>query len=231
MKFAIYGDSFADARHPNIGNYNRLTWASNLARLMGATNIDYYAQGATPFVFSYRKIMESADQYDRIIVAVTDPYRYTKPVDGHYITGVNNVNAIKNYYIKKQLFGWFYLQDELFMSTIQELMLQQITALYPTAVLVPCFPTSFTAQRRRLSIWKDDVSLCHFGHGAVVQAKVENTTYREVIGSKNILCHIPADWQATVAHIIHHAMETQQAVVVPKNLVLRYPISNYFRPL
>jgi hypothetical protein len=195
---------------------------------MGATNIDYYAQGATPFVFSYRKIMESADQYDRIIVAVTDPYRYTKLVDGHYITGVNNVDAIKNYYIKRQLFGWFYSQDELFMSTIQELMLQQITALYPTAVLVPCFPNSFTAQRRNSSIWRD-VSLCHFGHVGVVQAGLANATYQEVVGSKNLLCHIPADWQTAVARSIHRAIESQQPVKIPKNLVLRYPISNYFK--
>jgi hypothetical protein len=228
MKFAIYGDSYAAARHPAIGNYNHLTWASNLARLLGATTIDYHAQGATPFVYSYRKIMETADQYDRIIVAVTDPNRYTKPVEGHYITGINNINCIKNNYTRRHLFGWFYSQDELFMSTVQELMLQQITALYPTAVLVPCFPQSFTAQRRSQSIWRD-VSLCHFGHAGVVQAGVENITYQEVVGSKNLLCHIPADWQTAVASSIHRAIESQQPVSIPKNLILRYPISNYFK--
>jgi hypothetical protein len=228
MKFAIYGDSFADAFHPPMGDYNHLTWASKLARLMGATSADYYAQGATPFVFTYRKIMESADQYDRIIVAVTDPGRYTKPVENHYITGVNSLDIIKKSSTKKRLFGWFYSQDELFMSTVQELMLQHITALYPTAVLVPCFPASFNAQRRSHSIWRD-VSLCHFGHVAVVQAALENATYQEVIGSNNLLCHMPADWQKDVARAIHRAISFQQPVVIPKNLVLRFPISNYFK--
>jgi hypothetical protein len=228
MKFAIYGDSYADAFHPPMGNYNHRSWASKLALMLGATTIDYHAQGATPFVYSYRKIMESADQYDRIIVAVTDPYRYTKPVDGHYITGINNINCIKNNYTRRYLFGWFYSQDELFMSTVQELMLQQIIKLCPTAVLVPCFPSSFNTQRRNSSIWRD-VSLCHFGHVGVVQAGVENITYQEVVGKQNLLCHMPADWQTHIARAIHRAIESQQPVSIPKNLILRYPISNYYK--
>jgi len=228
MKFAIYGDSFADANHPIIGNYNHLTWASKLAAFLGATSIDYHAQGATPFVFTYRKIMESAAQYDRIIVAVTDPYRYTKPVENQYITGINSVDKISQSSTRKQLQGWFYCQDDVFMSTVQELMLREITALSPTAILVPCFPNSFTPQRRSQSIWRD-VSLCHFGHVAVVQAALENVAYQEVIGSNNLLCHMPADWQKSIARAIHRAVTSQQPVAIPDNLTLRFPISNYFK--
>jgi hypothetical protein len=230
MKFAIYGDSFADALHPIIGNYNHLTWASKLAGFLGATTVDYYAQGATPFVFSYRKIMATAHQYDRIIVAVTDPYRYTKPVEDHYITGINSLDRISHGGTRRQLLGWFYSQDELFMSTVQELMLQQITALSPTAILVPCFPTSFTDQRRSRSIWRD-VSLCHFGHVAVVQSNLLNVKYQEVIGSNSLLCHMPADWQKAIARAIHRAVVSERPVTIPNNLTLRFPITNYFKTL
>ena len=152
MKFAIYGDSFAESSwtfdpKPEL---DALAWTTLLAQRLGATSIDYYAQGGSSFFYSYQRMLATADQYDRAIITVSEPNRYTKELAGHRFTsppperahypGVSSLTL-------RNLLGWFYSLDHDFMITAQELMIRDIESRWPNTVIVPSFSNSFTGAR------------------------------------------------------------------------------------
>ena len=231
MKYAIYGDSYADGNYAK--NYNKHLWAAYLARQLGATAIDYYGRGASSFFYSYKKILATQhNNYDNIIVAVTEPTRYTVSVPNWNgtlvdITGIGNLAQLKPD-LRSQLMGWFASLDIDLMETAQELMIQHILELYPKAILVPCFHYSFTPARRTASGW-DDFCLCAIGHEGVKAAGLEGTGHvNERGGIDGILGHIPADWHPAVAKMIKDHVVNAVKPYMPPGLQLRHPPSNYY---
>jgi len=229
MKFAIYGDSFAEASPPDYPNehINQLAWPSLLARRLGATSIDYYAKGGTSFFYSYQKILESADSYDRIIVAVSEPFRYTKQIKSHFFTGPPDSTArypgIPNTTLRS-LIGWFDVMDYDFMHTAQELMVASIESQWPNAILVPSFPQSFTGARA--ACWHN-FSLMDINLIMLKQLSLQpDHDCLELRHSAGIMCHIPAEWQSAVANIIFKFLSTNTIIVPP--LRLRHGIDNYY---
>jgi hypothetical protein len=228
MKYAIYGDSYADGNLQNL-NLNNNSWATHLARRLGATTIDYHAAAGSSFYYTYQKILATQHNYDGIIVTVTEPMRYTKILEGNkFISGIDSVKTIVNYKNRQDLMGWFTSMDLDFMETAQELMIQHILELYPKAILVPCFHYSFTPARRTASGW-DDFCLCAIGHEGVKAAGLEGTGHvNERGGIDGILGHIPADWHPAVAKMIKDHVVNAVKPYMPPGLQLRHPPSNYY---
>lgn len=234
MKFAIYGDSYADASFGFYdSNYNRYTWATMLAQKLGATHIDYHAASSSSFYHTYRTVQDSlCSNYDRIIVAVTEPTRYTRKLlatNGQYIhiSGVNNLGILPSR-TRSSLMGWFDSMDIDFMSTAQELMINHVLTMHPTAILVPCFNSSFSPARKAASGW------CEFSLGVISnQARIVSgidptVPTEEVRGARGILCHLPAEWQAKIADMLYQHVTTGHEPYMPPDLKLRYGTENYY---
>lgn len=222
MKFAIYGDSFAESSfhlHPKP-ELNKLAWTTLLAQQLGATSVDYYALGGSSFFYSYQKMLESADSYDRCIIAVSEPQRYTKEIAGHRFTGPPlhpSYPGISSLTIRN-ITGWFASLDEDFMNTAQELMIRDIELRWPQTVIVPSFRTSFTGAR---ALAWNNFYLSAITEIAVRQLRLENNHARmERNTATGILCHMPVEWHSTVARTIYNFIQTG-TIAVPRLRVYR----------
>jgi hypothetical protein len=230
MKFAIYGDSFAESSfHLNPKpELNSLAWTTLLAQRLGATSIDYHALGGSCFFYSYQRMVATADQYDRSIIAVSEPNRYTKTIAGHNFTGpplpderYSGVSIAD----MKHLMGWFASLDEDFMEIAQELLIRDIEARWPTTVIVPSFPHSFTAARA--ARWHN-FGLLDINLMALKQLGLDESTntLHERHTVNGILCHIPVEWHSAVADLIYNFLQTGSIGVPP--LVLKHGLGNYY---
>lgn len=229
MKFAIYGDSFAESSfhlHPKP-ELDALAWTTLLAQQLGATSIDYHALGGSSLFYSYQKMLESADQYDRVIVTASEPNRYTRELAGHRFTGPPPVGV---HYpgvsssTMTHLLGWFGSLDYDFMNTAQELILQDIESRWPTAIIVPSFRNSFTGARA--ARWHNfslvDINLKMLDHFGMKG----DHSLRERNGTTGILCHMPVEWQKDVAYIVYTFLQTG-TIKVP-HLTLAHKVGYYY---
>jgi hypothetical protein len=208
MKFAIYGDSYAAAQYNNV-DLNQHSWATQLAHRMGASTCDYYAAAGSSFFYSYRKIMETADQYDRIIVAVTEPMRYTRQVHNRFISGIAQAQHEQGtrHAELQRLQGWFFSLDFEFMQLAQQLLVDHVQQLHPTAVLVPCFSTSLTGAVAQP--WQG-FSLNNIALRAVELCNQDPERLTEIHSSTGIICHMPADWQTAVADLVYNKLKNNR---------------------
>jgi len=229
MKFAIYGDSFAESSFhfdpkPEL---DRLAWTTLLAQRLGATSIDYHALGGSSFFYSYQRMLDTADQYDRAIIAVSEPDRYTKAIAGHRFTGPPLPNSRYpgvSFLTLRHLMGWFYSLDHDFMDVAQELMIRDIESRWPRTVIVPSFNTSFIPSRA--ARWHN-FSLLDINLMALNQLGLQgNHTHRERHTDRGIMCHMPVEWHSTVADLIYNFLQTGSIAVPP--LVLKQALDNYY---
>ena len=229
MKFAIYGDSFAESSFhfdpkPEL---DRLAWTTLLAQRLGATSIDYYALGGSSFFYSYQRMQDTADQYDRAIVTVSEPNRYTKELAGHRFTGPPLPNSRYpgvNFLTLRHLMGWFYSLDHDFMDTAQELMIRDIESRWPRTVIVPSFNTSFIPSRA--AQW-NNFSLTDISEEAHRLLGLEGSqSHHERHSATGVLCHMPVEWHSTVADLIYNFLQTGSIAVPP--LVLKQGLDNYY---
>lgn len=188
MKIGIYGDSYGDG-----GDYNSYTWATLLAHRLGATSIGYHAQCGTPFYHCYSTVLDTAHSYDRIIVAVTEPYRFPVRVEGRYIYNVGAVEGLSPSN-RRNMFQWYSQVDPGYLTTVQALMIDRIRDLYPEAVFVPCFPSSMNLGFDLMSLRALALSTLGLDpEGA----------YRESTGWAKTLCHIPWPWHEPLADLLY----------------------------
>ncbi len=198
MKIAIYGDSYA-----NGGTYNAHTWATKLAGRLGADSIDYYAESGTPFFHCYSRVLNTAHSYDRIIVAVTEPYRFPVRVEGRYVYNVGAVDHLSPQN-RRNMFQWYSQVDPSYLLTVQALMIDRIRDLYPEAVFVPCFPASMNLGFDLMAV--RSLALTTLGLDP-------EGGYRELTGWGQTLCHIPWTWHDQLADLLY---EYVVAGVVPR---------------
>jgi len=205
MKFAIYGDSYAAAQYSNV-DLNQHSWATQLAHRMGASTCDYYAAAGSSFFYTYCKIMATADQYDTIIVTVTEPMRYTRQVHNRFISGIAQAHHEQGtrHAELQRLQGWFLSLDFEFMQLAQQLLVEHVQQLHPTAVLVPCFPTSLTGDVAQP--WQG-FSLNNIALRAVELCNQDPERLTEINSSTGIICHMPADWQKGVADLVYDTLQ------------------------
>lgn len=229
MKFAIYGDSFAESsfhldRRPQLDS---AAWTTLLALRLGATSIDYHALGGSSFFYSHQQMLATADGYDRSIIAVSEPDRYTKSIAGHRFTspppdhaqypGVSSLTL-------RNLMGWFASLDHDFMDTAQELMIRDIESRWPNTVIVPSFSNSFIPTRA--AAWHN-FSLLDINQRALQQLRLRgNQTAREIHSTTGIVCHMPLEWHGAVAHLIYNFLQTGH-IVIPR-LRLAHGRSSYY---
>jgi hypothetical protein len=123
------------------------------------------------------------------------------------------------------------MSDIDFMHTAQELMISHVESLWPTAVLVPSFPESFTGARAAPwqnfglhninSIMRDQLGLTQY-----VGWRPGNNLTNEIRNETGILCHIPVEWQSATADIIYNFL-ANGSINIPQ-LKLQRTIDYYY---
>jgi hypothetical protein len=172
-------------------------------------------------------MLATADQYDRSIIAVSEPDRYTKEIAGHRFTGPPLPNARYagvSFLTIRHLLGWFYSLDHDFMDTAQELMIRDIESRWPNTVIVPSFSNSFTGARA--ARWHN-FSLLDINQMALNQVGLQgNHTHREQKTAEGIMCHMPVEWHGAVADLIYNYLQNGEIAVPP--LVLSREMNSYY---
>ena len=157
MNIGIYGDSFA-FYNKNCPDFN---WGNILGKKFTDSNVNHYGKYSTSVYYSYKIFLNNYHKNDINIFLVTNPTRYTKTININnqelrlgYITSVESYKKenIKNLLpidikILDDLIGWYISSDQEFLSTVSELMINQIQALDNKVILFPCFKESFTNEQ------------------------------------------------------------------------------------
>lgn len=229
MKIGIYGDSYADGC-----DLNSHTWASKLAELLGADHIGYHARAGTPLYWSYQQIVATGHQYDRIILTVTEPMRFPVAVGPNklFVTGQQGCYQFRAP-LRDDLKSWFAISDIGYLDTVQELILRDLQQQFPNIILIPCFKTSFTGAR--LTAY-GAFALYQINQQMIVSLGMDpdqskwNTKWTENPGVGKVLCHIPWEWQHTLAVFLHRSIELNRPPVAPKlmNLKIKHTAMEHY---
>ena len=236
MKIAVYGDSFVEMMAPK--QTDQPTWISMLVQDLGATHVDWYGQGGSSTYFSYQKILDTADQYDRIIWAVTEPVRYpvrVPRIQPNPHLGWISTPDIVGYAdpdIRSALEGWYKMNDPDFMKTVQQLMIQEVLKLYPTTVLIPCFSQSLPRAVRKSTGWGEWClqDICHmftqhyFGRNRI------RTLTEPMSEQHNMVHHMPIDWHEIVADYVYQVVTGNGrlwTLRINQMPALKYPLNTY----
>ena len=156
MTLGVYGDSYGTKLTQN----NHAFWVELVAEKLN-TEYKNYCESASSLFYSYDLFLNTHTNHDRIVFLITLPYRYTKPIQlsvsgdkRHHISGPHNVTQIKQFWnselsmsdnhMLSLLEYWFFLMDEPFYKTAQELLVNDILIKRPDTVIVPCFYDSLT---------------------------------------------------------------------------------------
>ena len=234
MKIAVYGDSFASMRLSN--ETSQPTWISMLVQDLGATHVDWYGRGGSSTYFSYQNIVNTADRYDRIVWAVTNPRRYpvAVPLAEHYLGWVPNGFLIDKADpdIRSDLRSWYRMSDTDFMTTAHELMVRRVMDLMPTAILIPCFKHSLSQALQKTLGWgkwclNDICSMFlqhYFGRDQI------HTLNESMLEQHNMVHHMPIDWHEIVADYVYQVVTGNGrpwALRINQMPALKYPLNTY----
>ena len=177
MNIGIYGDSFA---HYNV-NCLDFNWTVMLCKKFTNSNLNHYGKSSTSVYFSYKQFIDTYYKNDVNIFLVTNPARYTKPVNVNneevFLSYINSVEHYKKENIKNlssldikildDLLGWYISSDHEFLSTMSELMLNHLKLLDDKIILFPCFATAFTTEQYN----KYEIPEFHYMYNYVNRAK------------------------------------------------------------
>lgn len=193
MKIGIYGDSYVSGLERN-----NQTWAHYLARLMGATDVSYHGLSGSSFYWTYQQILSTADQYDQIIVAVTEAMRFPVRVDGCFVTGVSCLDQLTDISdrTRQYLQGWFMISDLDYLYDMQNLMIRDIAHRFPNARFLACFHDSIKDQ---------EFYLAHVN--LLVKQQLDLTALDDagdfLEETSGLLCHIPLEWHMPLAEYLY----------------------------
>lgn len=156
MRIGIYGDSFAETYHQS----KHIAWFNLLAKFIPNAKITSHGKGGSSVFFSYNKFLQTHIKYDFIIFLVTDPIRYTKPVniDGddifphslreiEYLLRFQNISKSDKVLLENLKHYYTTIADEEYNVQMTELMLDQMEKIHPNIIFFPCFNNSLMKSR------------------------------------------------------------------------------------
>ena len=155
MNIGIYGDSFAQANHPDLA----ICWYKLLAERLDGVCYNYGKPGSSVY-FSYKEFIKSCNRYDLNIFLVSRPGRFPEEIilsnkRTYYISSLDNLTRLKNNvklseddeFTLNNLTGWFNSPHSSFDNDMADLMIDKIETLHDNTIIVPCFKNSFRPDR------------------------------------------------------------------------------------
>jgi len=166
MKIAVFGDSFAAT---DCYSYSRDPGPSWVEILSKNFDVTCFAEGGSSFYFSYKNLLDNANEFNYLILCVTDYWRMSLSNDLStlisgsnflHVSGINGVNYIhskiknaKNISIvekqkllemadsiKKYFLYWRQNEE---VKTFHNLMIDYLERNYKNIILIPCFKNSY----------------------------------------------------------------------------------------
>jgi len=250
MKIGLYGDSFTESHRPA----EHFAWYNLLAKKLNGVvyNFDLqekdvsYGKGASSTFWSYKNFLRHHEKHELNIFIASDPMKFPQLVpifgpDAHAvpISGIRSLEWYKNdpmvtdegREMLKHLESWSLISDEEFMTTVHELVLQDMERRSKgRLIILPAdltYGSAFTPERLhhskiKISMW--DVAKIAYrtlGHPGLATINQER--------QHTIAAHLTeevSEWFADkmYKYIVHG----EEITSVPEHLSHRYPLNYYF---
>lgn len=210
MKIGIYGDSFGESYIQS----KHFAWYNLLTRYLPGSKVKSFAKGGTSVFYSYKQFLQTHHMFDVIIFLVTEPNRYTKPVNingeevyPHNIIQIdkmlsdknisnqdkNFLVGLKNYYVD--------IIDEDFNAFATELMLEKIEKMHHRIIFFPCFYNSFSQERaNKEGISLTSATMAHFSQRQSNALRIDNIGFYEE-NTGTISCHFTEEYNNVISEV------------------------------
>lgn len=159
MRIGVYGDSFASSHTQS----RDIAWYNILKKLIPCEDVKSYGISGTSLWYSYKKFLETYQEFDTIVFLVTDPSRYTKTVrddneQNRFYCNLTGVEIeLKSTNLSQELKrtlenlrGWYISGDDEYNLQMSELMLRDMESKCKNIIFFPCFQNSMTKERIEL---------------------------------------------------------------------------------
>jgi len=244
MNIGLFGDSFTtstvEARH--FAWYNLLAEKlnGNIYNFEDRCYLNSYGLGASSTWYSYKKFLQYYDKHDLIIFVASDALKYPSLVDIYEddnpvpVAGLNNME----YYLRnpdvppggkeklKNLMNWYTTNDVEFMTTVQELILQDIERKANKVVILAAeLDTAFTSARKEkccseFGMW----DLARKMH-AEVNVNNPNSQIEKV---DKIAAHYTEETNNLFADLLYKHIMTGERMKLPEKIGHRHNWEYYF---
>jgi hypothetical protein len=216
MNIGIYGDSFANAKHPDQAT----CWYKIVAEQLGGV-YDNYSKPGSSIYFSYNEFIKTCNRYDLNIFLVSRPDRFPEEVKfsnnrSRYISSLDNVNLLKNNIklskddevILNNLSGWFNIPHTRFHRDMADLMIDKIETLHDNTIIIPCFSNSFRPNRF-IKYGLDPDNTMHSMH--IRQFYLLGMDTYDTPSETEIMCgHLGPEWNTYFANVLYKRITTDK---------------------
>lgn len=245
MKLGVYGDSFTSATM----EANHFGWYNILAGMLGGEVYNFernisqitYGLGAASTFFSYKHFLKNYDKHDLNIFVASDARKYTKLVklfeedDKKPISGM----ASLEWYLYDprltedgkdtldKIRSWFFVNDEEFMISAQELILRDIESKGNTIILAAAIDETFIPERRKKYI--ANFGLWDFVNRIHDSLDCRDNNKRGDERPDKIAAHMTYEGNYLFASLLYNYITKKEFMVLPNFIKHEHPYTYYYQ--
>lgn len=248
MTIGIYGDSFTKSHKQS----KHFAWYTLLAEKLNTTVYNYetneedtYGLGASSTFYAYKKFIKYHHLHEYNIFVASYAQKYPKLVrltnEEDNLVPISGINSLEWYLtdpsvtaggkeLLNRIKSWFLVNDEEYMTTAQELMLQDIERKCGKNVIILCsnIEESFCQERREKScvnfgLW-DLVNLMYTEIG--INHNNRERTHNEK--QDKISCHLTETTNHVLADMIYNHINTGEKIIMPDTIPHKHTWEYYY---
>lgn len=248
MTIGIYGDSFAishlQSRH--FAWYNLLAEKLNTIVYNHENNeIQTYGLGASSTFYAYKKFIKYHHLHEYNIFIASYAQKYPKLVnltkEEDHLIPISGINSLEWYIddpnitadgkeLLERIKSWFLVNDEEYMITAQELMLQDMERRCGKNVIILCsnVEESFCQERKEKScvnfgLW-DLANLMYKEIGINHSNRVHTLNEKQ----DKISCHMTETTNHVLADMIYNHIKTGEKMIMPESIPHNHTWEHYY---
>jgi hypothetical protein len=250
MKIGLYGDSFTESHH----QAKPFAWYNLLAKKLGGVIYNFdkheegisYGKGASSTFWSYKNFLRHHEKHELNIFIASDPMKFPQlvPIFGPDagavpISGMRSLEWYKHdpmvtdegREMLKHLESWTLISDEEFMTTVHELVLQDMERRSKgRLIILPAdltYGSAFTPDRVqhsgiKIAMWDvARVAYRSLGHPGIASVQQER--------HHTIAAHLTEEVSEMFADMLYkYIVHGEEITHLPNHLPHRYSLNYYF---
>lgn len=245
MKIGIYGDSFTSSTMET----NHFAWYNILAKMLGGEVYNFernisditYGLGAASTYFSYKHFLKNYDKHDLNIFVASDARKYTKLVklfEDEPEKPISGIASLEWYLNDPRLTeegkdtldkikSWFFVNDEEFMISVQELILKDIETKGNTIILAAAIDETFIPERRQKYI--ANFGLWDFVHKIHDSLDCRDNDKRGNERPDKIAAHMTYEGNNVFATLLYNYITKKELMLLPKVINHEHTYTYYYQ--
>lgn len=247
MTIGIYGDSFTTSHLPS----RHFAWYNLLADKLGTTIYNHetnsqttYGFGASSTFYAYKKFIKYHHLHEYNIFVASFSQKYTKLINLYgddRLVPISGINSLEWYTsdptvssegrdLLEKIRSWFFVNDEEYMDTAQELMLQDVEKKggRNTIIITADIDASFCKERKEKSCI--DFGLWDLTKVMWKEIGINGTNQLRASDEKldKISCHMTEPTNRLFANMMYNHIKTGEKMILPEKINHEYTWEHYY---